>query len=144
MVERVTDTVVERLGHPAVQAASEDRPLVGGDFLPPPIDDAAKAGRQPPDRLADLYGSEAPSVEADGGDLEAEVRQAILREGALRLEDYWIRRSARAFFDVDAGLSTLDPASREMGRLLDWNEDTRASEVEACRLRHEENNSLFK
>ena len=74
----------------------------------------------------------------------AEVRQAVRREGALRLEDYWIRRSARAFFDLDAGLSILEPASQEMARLFDWSEETRVSEVRACRLRHDENNALFK
>jgi len=143
MVERVADTVFERLGQPATPAVSQDRPLVGGDIESAPIDEAAKAGQQPHDRLADLYGSEASDVQADGGDLAAEVRQAVRREGALRLEDYWVRRAARAFFDLDAGLSTLEPASQEMARLLDWNEGTRAAEVAACRHRHEENNALF-
>ncbi len=143
MVERVTDTVIERLGQPATRAVSQDRPLMGGDFEPAPIDQAAKSGNQARDRLADLYGSEASEVRADGGDLLAEVRQAVRREGALRLEDYWIRRGARAFFDLDAGLSTLEPASREMARLLAWSEETRTAEVAACRLRHERNNALF-
>jgi glycerol-3-phosphate dehydrogenase len=143
MVERVADTVFERLGQPATPAVSQDRPLIGGDFESAPIDEAAKAGQQPRDRLTDLYGSEASDVQADGGDLAAEVRQAVRREGALRLEDYWVRRAARAFFDLDAGLSTLEPASQEMARLLDWNEETRAAEVAACRHRHEKNNALF-
>lgn len=143
MAERVADTVVERLGRPASKADSDSRPLTGGDFEPAPIDEAAKAGNLPPNRLVDLYGSEAPEVTADGGDVAAEVRQAVRREGALRLEDYWVRRAARAFFDLDAGHSTLEPASREMGRLLGWSEETRAAEVAACRLRHEKNNVLF-
>jgi glycerol-3-phosphate dehydrogenase len=143
MVERVADTVVERLGQPAIPAVSQDCPLMGGDIEPAPIDETARSGNQQRDRLADLYGSEASDVRADGGDLLAEVRQAVRREGALRLEDYWVRRGARAFFDLDAGLSSLDPASREMARLLDWSEETRAAEVAACRLRHEENNALF-
>jgi glycerol-3-phosphate dehydrogenase len=144
MVERVTDSVVEQLGCAASKDVSKDCPLIGGDVEAAAIDDLAKSGNQKPDRLADLYGSEADDVRADGGDLEAEVRQAVRREGALRLEDYWVRRGARAFFDLDAGLSILEPASHEMGRLLDWSEDTRAAEVAACRLRHQENNSLFK
>ena len=143
MVERVVDTVFERLGRPATPAVSQDHPLIGGDVEATPIDEVAKSGNQPRDRLADLYGSEAAEVAADGGDLLAEVRQAVRREGALRLEDYWVRRGARAFFDLDAGLATLEPASREMARLLDWNEETRAAEVAACRLRHDENNALF-
>jgi glycerol-3-phosphate dehydrogenase len=121
----------------------EDAPLAGGDLAPPPIDAAARAGERHADRLADLYGSEAPDVRADGGDLGAEVRQAVRREGALTLEDYWVRRSGRAYFDLDAGLSTLAPASREMARLFGWSEARRASEVAACRARHAENNALF-
>jgi glycerol-3-phosphate dehydrogenase len=143
MVERVVDTVVERLGQPATPEVSQDSPLIGGDIEAAPIDEAAKSGSQPRGRLVDLYGSEASEVEADGGDLLAEVRQAVRREGALHLEDYWVRRAGRAFFDLDAGLSTLEPASREMARLLDWNEGTRSAEVEACRLRHKTNNALF-
>jgi glycerol-3-phosphate dehydrogenase len=143
MVERVTDSVVERLGKFASPDVSQDQALVGGDFQARPIDEAAKAGNQTPNRLIDLYGSEASDVEADGGDLEAEVRQAVQREGALRLEDYWVRRSARAYFDPDAGLSTLDPAAHEMATLLGWSEEKRAAEVKDCRTRHEDNNALF-
>jgi glycerol-3-phosphate dehydrogenase len=143
MVERVTDTVVEQLGKTARASTPDERPLAGGDVAPIEVDEAAKAGHRPMDRLGDLYGSEASDVNADGGDVAAEVRQAVRREGALRLEDYWMRRSARAFFDLDAGLSTLDGASVEMARLLAWSEETRLSEVTACRHRHEENNALF-
>ena len=96
--------------------------------------DARRAGRD---------GSEAAFVKSDGGDVAAEIRQAVSREGALRLEDYWIRRSARAYFDPDAGLSTLEPASVEMASLLEWSEEKRCAEVNACRRRHEENNALF-
>jgi glycerol-3-phosphate dehydrogenase len=143
MVERVADSVFEILGKSSRESAGDDRPLVGGDITPMVIDDAAKAGNRPMDRLEDLYGSEAPDVKADGGDVKAEVRQAVHREGALRLEDYWMRRSARAFFDLDAGLATLEPASIEMARLLDWSEAKRQTELDACQHRHEENNALF-
>ncbi|MFP6655226.1 MAG: glycerol-3-phosphate dehydrogenase/oxidase [Myxococcota bacterium] len=143
MVERVADKVVEQLGRPAAQAVPNDRPLIGGDLSPIEIDEDAKAGRRPVDRLVDLYGSEAADVKSDGGDLAAEIRQAVCREGALRLEDYWMRRSARAFFDVDAGLATLESASFEMARLLDWNETERNKQVTACHQRHAENNALF-
>ena len=73
----------------------------------------------------------------------AEVRHAVRCEGALRLEDYWVRRGMRAFFDLDAGISTLEPASVGMARLLDWNEEARTAEVAACLQRHRENNALF-
>lgn len=149
MAERHVDIVAARLGLPAPEGPErgegdiESRPLVGGDFEAPEIAFTAEAGVHQGNRLVDLYGSEAPDVEADGGNLEAEVRQAVRREGALKLEDYWIRRSGRAFFDLDAGLSALEPAAREMARLLGWSAETRAAEVEACRDRHFENNALF-
>jgi len=143
MVERVVERVVERLGRGPLEAVSTDLPLVGGDSAAPIIGDDEKAGISRQSRLELLYGSEAPDVQADGGDVSAEVRQAVYREGALRLEDYWIRRSARAFFDVDAGLPTLEPASREMAQLLGWSESKRISEVEECRDRHRTNNILF-
>jgi glycerol-3-phosphate dehydrogenase len=143
MVERVAEKVVEQLGRPSDQLAPDEHPLVGGDLSPLEIDEAAKAGCRPINRLVDLYGSEAPDVESDGGDLNAEIRQAVYREGALRLEDYWMRRGARAFFDLDAGLSTLEPASVEMARLLDWTETERQTQVAGCRRRHAKNNALF-
>jgi len=144
MVERVADSVVERLERKAGPPVSDRAPLVGGDLAPLEIDQEARAGHGRTDRLDELYGSEAPDVRADGGDLEAEVRQAVRREGALRLEDYWVRRAGRAFFDADAGLSTLEPASREMARLLEWSEPTREAEVAACLRRHAEGNALFR
>jgi glycerol-3-phosphate dehydrogenase len=143
MAERLADSVCERLGIHAIETLIDDRPLAGGDFEAPPIDAAARAGQSGSNRLNDLYGAEASDVRSDGGDVAAEVRQAVRREGALRLEDYWIRRSARAFFDVDAGLPTLEPASREMARWLGWDEAMRASEVAACRQRHDTNNAIF-
>lgn len=143
MVERVADSVVERLERKTGPPVSDRVPLVGGDLAPLEIDEEARSGHRRTDRLDELYGSEAPDVRADGGDLEAEVRQAVRREGALRLEDYWVRRAGRAFFDADAGLSTLEPASREMARLLDWSEQTRQAEVAACLRRHLEGNALF-
>ena len=143
MVERVAETVCERLGQTSSETPLDERPLAGGDVAQIEIDEDTRSGHRPLDRLADLYGSEASDVKADGGDIEAEVRQAVFREGALRLEDYWMRRSTRAFFDADAGLHALEPASIEMARLLTWSETTRAEEVAACRGRHEENNALF-
>jgi glycerol-3-phosphate dehydrogenase len=145
MAERVVDRVMERLDRTSSGAANrvDERPLVGGDFEMEPRTGTPQEPSGPRNRLIDLYGSEATLVERDGGHVEAEVRQAVRREGALRLEDYWMRRSGRAYFEVDAGLSSLEPASREMARLLDWSETKRAAEVESCRLRHAKNNALF-
>ena len=146
MAQRVVDTVTERLGGPISPEVSHEQPLVGGDVDPAALEPqvAAQTSGSTAQRLVSLYGSEATDVASDGGDLAAEVRQAVLREGALQLEDYWIRRSARAWFDGDAGLSTLEPASLEMARWLGWDEATRGAQVEACRRQHDERNHLFR
>ena len=109
--------------------------IIPSPFGEPTFPSVAALGSDPDE---DLYGSEAPDVARDGADLPAEVRQAVAREGALRLEDYWVRRSGRAWFEVDGGLPRLEPAADEMARLLGWNDATRDAEVEACRQLHEE------
>jgi glycerol-3-phosphate dehydrogenase len=53
------------------------------------------------------------------------------------LEDYWVRRSARAWFDPDGGLAALAPAAAAMGRLLGWSTDRTGAEIAACRQRRE-------
>jgi glycerol-3-phosphate dehydrogenase len=63
----------------------------------------------------------------------AEARHAVTHEGALTLEDYWVRRSARAWFDEHAGLESLEPAAQEMSTLLGWSDAERAGQVEMCR-----------
>lgn len=145
MAERVVETAVERLGTRASPETSGTRPLVGGDVDPEALERelAARTDADVARRLVSLYGSEAALVAQDGADLEAEVRQAVAREGALQLEDYWVRRSARAWFSADAGLSILEPASLEMARCLGWDDETRRSQVEACRRLHEESSALF-
>ncbi|MGH0036623.1 MAG: FAD-dependent oxidoreductase [Myxococcota bacterium] len=145
MAVRVVDRVVERLGGSRGPEVSDQQPLVGGDVDPEALALrlAAKFGEPAARRLVSLYGSEALQVASDGADLAAEVRQAVRREGALRLEDYWVRRGARAWFERDGGLSTLEPASIEMAQELGWDEATRQDQVEACRSLHEKSNALF-
>ncbi len=142
MAERVVDDIGKRLGEP-LRAAVTHAPLIGGDFEAPPLDPARPLGPVACDRLLELYGSEAADVRAAGGDIEAEVKQAVQREGAVRLEDYWVRRSARAFLEADAGLGTLEVASQEMARLCGWDEARRAAEVQHCHELHARNNALF-
>jgi len=88
-------------------------------------------------RLIDLYGSEAAAVAADGGDVAAEARRAVLFEGAQRLEDYWVRRSVRAWFSADAGLSALAPAAETMAGLLGWGAVRTAAEIANCQAIHD-------
>ncbi|MEI6453967.1 MAG: glycerol-3-phosphate dehydrogenase C-terminal domain-containing protein, partial [Actinomycetes bacterium] len=54
-------------------------------------------------------------------------RHAVLHEGALTLEDYWVRRSARAWFDADGGLGALAPAAEAMAGLLGWSDSRERS-----------------
>ena len=70
-----------------------------------------------------------------GGDelVKAEVQQAVQKEGALRLEDYWARRSSRAWFDEGAGVPILNQAATAMAELLGWDDTRKAMEIENCR-----------
>ena len=65
------------------------------------------------ERLMMLYGTEAVAL-VNGG-VAAEARHAVLKEGALTLEDYWVRRSARARFDLDGGIACAATRCRRDG-----------------------------
>ena len=58
-------------------------------------------------------------------------------EGALTLEDYWVRRSARSNFDDDGGMDALEPAAEVMGNLLNWSGAEKNIQVEICRKRRQ-------
>ena len=153
MAERIVDKAVEILGAQTRPPTTGDVPLVGGDF---DYDRAlAEISDQHPQyspiaatRLVDLYGAEAVNIARDAGDsgdsgdsggsgdVAAEVRQAVRREGALTLEDYWVRRGARAWFDGDAGAASLEPAADEMARLLEWTDDVKTEQIKQCRQQH--------
>ena len=135
MAERIVDTVIENHGFTAKPCATADVPLPGGD-VEVLASDLTGVGDIQAERLARLYGAEAPNLVGDTGEralLKAEVHQAVQREGALRLEDYWARRSSRAWFDQGAGLPVLHEAAAAMAELLDWDDSRRAMEVENCR-----------
>src|SRR5690606_11284204 len=85
------------------------------------------------ERGARLYGSEAIAVYTLPDPVAAEAHHAVLHEGAVTLEDYWVRRSARARFDDEGGLGALEPAARAMASLLGWNTETEQQQVRACR-----------
>lgn len=135
MAERIVDRLEEALGRKPSRCRTADEPLPGGD-----LDVAAaeaelrRAGLAATDaeRLVGLYGAEAAAVAADGGDVAAEARHAVLSEGALTLEDYWVRRSARAWFDKSGGEAALAPAAAAMAPLLGWSEAEQARQIEAC------------
>ena len=142
MAERVADLIEETLGRKPSPCHTATRPLQGGD-----VDVAAArravegAGLSPldADRLVGLYGADAAAVAANGGDIAAEARHAVLAEGALTLEDYWVRRSARAWFAEGGGLADLVPAAAAMATLLGWSQTQQQAQTAACRQIHDRN-----
>ncbi len=135
MAERIVDLCVKRLGRNAPGSTTAQVALPGG-ALHEPLDALTRrlvdGGLDLPQaqRLTMLYGTEAESVAAG---VAAEARHAVLKEGALTLEDYWIRRSARARFDLDNGLAALQPAADAIAPLLGWSKVEVDRQIESCR-----------
>ena len=134
MAERIVDTVIENHGFTAKPCTTADVPLPGGgaEVL---ASDLAGVGDVQAERLARLYGAEAPSLLGGTGPdelVKAEVQHAVQKEGALRLEDYWVRRSCRAWFDEVAGLPVLYGAAAAMSELLGWDDNRKAIEIKNC------------
>ena len=138
MAERLVNKCEKQLGRRSNPSHTADEPLPGGDFagtfneLQSRIE---RLGLSPheAERVAQLYGSEALDIFANGQGVIAEATHAVLNEGALTLEDYWVRRSARARFDVDGGMASLEPAAECMGGLLNWSDEERTRQIEACK-----------
>ena len=134
MAERIVDTLIVNRGFTAKPCTTANVPLPGGGaevFA----SDLAGVGDVQAERLARLYGTEAKDLIGATGEqalCKAEVCQAVQREGALRLEDYWARRSSRAWFDEGAGLPVLYEAAAAMAELLGWDDNRKALEVENC------------
>ncbi len=142
MAERVVDQIEETLGRKPTACRTDKDPLPGGDVVVDTavtkltargLDSAAAL------RLVGLYGSDAEGVAAAGGDVAAEARQAVEAEGALTLEDYWIRRSARAWFDPAGGIEALADAAKAMAPLLGWSATEAARQVAACQAIYDGN-----
>ena len=133
MAERIVDQVVAANAFTAAPCQTAEVSLPGGDSATTLLNDWDATARE---RIQRLYGSEAGEVVANASSavdlVEAEVSQAVLSEGALRLEDYWARRSSRAWFDEAAGLPILAQAATAMGALLNWNATRQAAEIENC------------
>ncbi|HEY5107902.1 MAG TPA: glycerol-3-phosphate dehydrogenase/oxidase [Caulobacteraceae bacterium] len=135
MAERVVDQIEKALGRKHSRCRTASEPLPGGDVDPAALrsqlEGKSIAGLEA-DRLVTLYGARAPEVIAEGAGPAAEARHAVLAEGALTLEDYWVRRSARAWFDLDAGMGALRPAAEAMAPLLGWSDQQTQAQVAAC------------
>jgi glycerol-3-phosphate dehydrogenase len=148
MAERVADRCEERLGKTPARSRTADEPLPGGDFSEQFTElctrvEALGLETVEAERVAMLYGSEALELAGRGLGPAVEAEFAVLIEGALTLEDYWVRRSARAHFDLDGGLAALKPAADRMARLLGWSEAERSRQTEACRVRREKEMSVL-
>jgi glycerol-3-phosphate dehydrogenase len=112
MAERVVDHVESALGRRRQPSGTAEEALIGGDA--------------------------ASDIACVAGGPAGEAAHAVLVEGALTLEDYWARRSARAWFDPDGGVAALTPAAEAMAPLLGWTEAHKAAQIEACRQIHRE------
>jgi len=134
MAERIVDTLIENHAFTAKPCSTGEVPLPGGESVMPAATleglDMTQA-----ERLARLYGTEAPELArlaVEKSLVAAEARHAVLCEGAQRLEDYWARRSSRAWFDEAAGLSILPEAADAMAALLGWDDARKNAEVKNC------------
>lgn len=137
MAQRVVDKVEAELGRRPSPCLTAHQPLVGGEQAPTAVRaELAKLGTigDAAERLIGLYGAEATGLVAGPA---AEAAHAVVSEGALTLEDYWVRRSARAWFDPDGGLAILDTAAQAMAPLLGWSAERVTREIAGCRARRE-------
>ena len=149
MAQRVGDRCQENLGVKPSPSATNVEPLPGGDFSEPFDQFKARVealGISPDEaeRLARLYGSEALTLFSEKSGPAVEAEFAVKKEGALTLEDYWVRRSARSNFDDNGGMDALEPAAETMGNLLNWSEAEKINQIELCRNRRDKEMSILK
>jgi glycerol-3-phosphate dehydrogenase len=133
MAERVVDRIVHELGVKARPCRTDKELLPGGDVDVAAATRALEPAGLTPDaaaRRVGLYGAEAQGMACGPA---AEARHAVEHEGALTLEDYWVRRSARAWFDLDPTFAALDEAAKAMAPLLGWTDEAARSQVADCR-----------
>ncbi|MBW1710270.1 MAG: glycerol-3-phosphate dehydrogenase/oxidase [Deltaproteobacteria bacterium] len=142
MAERLVDQCQVKLNQKPSPSNTSKSPLPGGDFtetLEQMQSRLVEFGLEPyeAERAIRLYGSEAKVVFAKGKGPEIEADYAVLKEGALTLEDYWVRRTSRARFDLDGGVSALEPAAKRMGELLNWSPEETTRQIEICKALRE-------
>lgn len=134
MAERVTDLCEQRLGRTVSESHTADEALPGGEIegslevlrarVVAQTHDAVAA-----ERLTRLYGAEAVQVVAHDV-VVGEVEQALTREGAICLEDWWVRRAARAWFDNEP--AALQRGADEFAARLGWSDVRKAAEIARC------------
>lgn len=140
MAERIVDQCIQTLGLTAKPCVTDTTPLPGGESTHSIEEITAKlSANMPPAqalRLAELYGSEAEKIATAPNPLQAEAEHAVTHEGALTLEDVWVRRTARAWFAPGAGLPDLAQLASAMRPLLGWSPEEQAKQILQCEQRH--------
>ncbi len=142
MAQRVGNRCQKTLGVKPSPAATDVESLPGGDFSEPFKQfktriEALGVSPSEAERLARLYGSEALTLFSEKSGPAVEAEFAVKAEGALTLEDYWVRRSARSNFDDSGGMDSLEPAAEVMGNLLNWTETEKNNQIAICRKRRQ-------
>ena len=148
MAQRVGDRCQKTLGLSPSPAMTDKEPLPGGEFSETfeKFKTRVESLGIPPEeaeRLAHLYGSEALALFSQNTGPAIEAEFAVKNEGALTLEDYWVRRSARSNFDDNGGMDALEPAAEMMGNLLKWSEAEKIDQIEICRNRRQKEMSVL-
>ena len=138
MAERVCDQCEKDMGRKPRPSRTAEEPLPGGDFTG--SFDALKFKLEnlgltaiEAERTARLYGCHSLDIVDKEWGPGREAAFAVTHEGALTLEDYWVRRSARIYFDKNNGIEALAQASHVMAKLLGWTEKKRCDQVEMCK-----------
>lgn len=142
MAERMVDRCEEKLHRKPRQSRTAEEPLPGGDFTESLTTLQNKVQQLGLDKVeaergVRLYGSEALEIFRDGQGPAVEAAYAVRQEGALTLEDYWVRRSARAWFDDNGGLDALESAADGMAAHLGWSAEERQRQIQTCRQRRQ-------
>ena len=136
MAAGVLEHVGAVLGGSLAEPPTEEDPLPGGDF---PGDLAAWAGELAHDfeiderqaeRLAGLYGSEAPEllrldsrpIVGQAPVVAGEVEWAVRYEGAVTLEDVLYRRMRVAIYEPECCPLLVEPVARRLAALLSWDD----------------------
>jgi len=138
MAEHLVDQCEKQLNRKPNPASTAEEPLPGGDFKGTVSDLESRVqrlglSREEAERVVILYGAEALEIFKESSGPAVEAAHAVLNEGALTLEDYWVRRSARSRFDDDGGLAALEPAADCMTKLLNWSSEEKTRQIKACR-----------
>ncbi len=141
MAARLADQIAERLQLTVDTPATDILPLPGGDItdlaqLETSLQQRFDLTAAQASRLATAYGANAAVVLEGAGDTTFspadEARYAVTHEGAQRLEDWWVRRSGRAWYDLDGGLGALQTAADAMAQKLSWDETRKEAEIKSA------------